>query len=123
MQTQNEQIEQFLLDGNTIDHIVAAEKFGCRVLNSRISDLRARGYNIEQKDNGKNYAEHYIDITKKYGIWNIEIGLYLQRVQINSRVFTWTSEIKEALPLRVKLVAIVKYLKEVEKLKIKVVEL
>ena len=123
MQTQNEQIEQYLLDGNTIDHIAAAEKFGCRVLNSRISDLRKKGYIIEKLDNNKNYAEHYIDVKKQYGIFDVDLGMYLKRVDLNNEMFVWTFNAKSALPLRAKLIEIFNYLRKIEKFKIKVVEL
>ena len=52
--TQNNQILQHLLDGNSITPIEALKKFGCFRIGARIFELRKQGFIIDtnQVDNG-----------------------------------------------------------------------
>ena len=66
--SQNEQIIEYLLEGNEITPIDALNLFGCFRLGARIYDLREMGYPIEMKarttcTNGvhKRFAVYYIE--------------------------------------------------------------
>lgn len=64
--SQCRQIHEWLKQGHTLTPIQALTKFGCFRLASRINDLRQRGINIckrmvKNPENGKRYAEYYIN--------------------------------------------------------------
>jgi len=122
MQSQNYQLIDYMLQGNTVDHI-SVRKMGIAVLNSRTSNIRAMGFNLLKKDNGKNYDEHYIDTTKKYGIYRVNENDYLMSINPELQVFTWTDKKDLAMGLRLKLMEFYDYLRKTMKYKIKVVEL
>lgn len=59
--SQNQDILDYLWEGNTITPLEALEMFNCFRLASRINDLRREGYEIETRNvegNGKKYAEY-----------------------------------------------------------------
>lgn len=65
-ESQCKKILTWLQQGNTLTPIEALNQFGCFRLASRINDLRQRGIDIckrmvKNPDNGKRYAEYYIN--------------------------------------------------------------
>lgn len=65
-ESQCKKILTWLQQGNTLTSIEALNQFGCFRLASRINDLRQRGIDvckrmIKNPDNGKRYAEYYIN--------------------------------------------------------------
>jgi hypothetical protein len=61
--TQNEQIAEYLKQGNRITALEALSRFRCLRLASRVSELKEKGYNIQSEtihDNGKHYSEYYL---------------------------------------------------------------
>ena len=60
---QQQQILNYLREGNAVTPLLALERFGCMRLAARVSDLRQRGHKIEtrmKKANDKVYAEYYL---------------------------------------------------------------
>lgn len=65
-ESQCKKILTWLQQGNTLTSIEALNQFGCFRLASRINDLRQRGIDVSKRmiknpDNGKRYAEYYIN--------------------------------------------------------------
>jgi hypothetical protein len=60
---QEQQILDYLRQGNAVTPLVALEKFGCMRLAARVYRLREQGFNIEtrhKRSNNKVYAEYYL---------------------------------------------------------------
>jgi hypothetical protein len=60
---QEQQILNYLREGNAVTPLLALEKFGCMRLASRVHRLREQGYKIEtrhKRSNDKVYAEYYL---------------------------------------------------------------
>ena len=62
MKSQEEEILNYLKEGNSITPLEALKQFGCFRLGARIYELKARGYNIEMQlcevMGGKHVAEY-----------------------------------------------------------------
>jgi hypothetical protein len=64
--SQCKQILAWLQQGNTLTSIQALNKFGCFRLASRVNDLKRSGIDVckrtvKNPDNGKRYAEYFIN--------------------------------------------------------------
>lgn len=60
MESQEQQILNYMKQGNRITPAAAYHKFGCLALHSRISDLRQKGFNVDdERVKGKRYKEYY----------------------------------------------------------------
>ena len=60
---QEQQILNYLREGNAVTPLLALERFGCMRLASRVHRLREQGYEIEtrhKRSNDKVYAEYYL---------------------------------------------------------------
>ena len=60
---QEQQILNYLREGNAETPLLALERFGCMRLASRVHRLREQGYKIEtrhKRSNDKVYAEYYL---------------------------------------------------------------
>ena len=60
---QEQQILNYLLEGNAVTPLLALEKFGCMRLAARVYILREQGHDIKtrhKRSNDKVYAEYYI---------------------------------------------------------------
>lgn len=63
VESQNKKITRFLENGGRISQIIAYELFNCLILASRISDIKAKGYDVKTKmirNRCKRYAEYYL---------------------------------------------------------------
>ena len=61
---QEQQILNYLREGNAVTPLLALERFGCMRLASRVHRLREQGHKIEnrhKRSNNKVYAEYYLD--------------------------------------------------------------
>lgn len=71
---QKENILQFLFDGNSLTGLEALRKFGTMKLSTRVSELRALGFDIQHQmvqRNNKWVAKYFMapcDIHEKYRI-------------------------------------------------------
>ena len=63
--TQNEQILNYLKQGNAITPLEAFNLFGCFRLGARVHDLKAMGHNITSRmitlENGKRVAQYRLE--------------------------------------------------------------
>ena len=60
---QEQQILNYLREGNAVTPLLALERFGCMRLAARVYRLREQGYEIEtrhRRSNDKVYAEYYL---------------------------------------------------------------
>ncbi len=65
--TQNEQIAEYLKQGNRITALEALSRFRCLRLAGIILELKKDGLNIQSEtihDNGKHYSEYYLQVNQ-----------------------------------------------------------
>lgn len=63
METQNNQILEYMEKGNSITAMEALDLFGCFRLSARIKDLKDQGKKIDKvmlANNGKRYAKYFM---------------------------------------------------------------
>jgi hypothetical protein len=71
---QEQQILNYLREGNAVTPLLALERFGCMRLAARVYRLREQGHKIEtrhKRSNDKVYAEYYLDCAEKCGIHSV----------------------------------------------------
>ena len=65
--SQKKRILRYLLNGNSLTPLDALNLFGCFRLGARIGELRNEGHPVKMRlieQNGKRFAEYYIDIEQ-----------------------------------------------------------